>query len=304
MRASAAGRVPELTALLKEGADPNARAAKDRTALTFASAGGHTEAAQVLLDAGAKVDAKDEFGYTALIHAAGQGHAATVELLLARGAKPNRKASGRVTPLLEAASSGSADVVEALIRSGAKVNATRERRRTALMFAAASGVSEAVGALLRGGASVDAKSKSGWTPLMIARAYGHERVVKLLTGAGATDLGPIACSPSRYSGTSPGQPPSPLRLTDPANFPKLLRQRRPKYTQHALVRRVQGETQFEVVILKNGRIGPVRILKGLDAGLDLNGVEALCGWRFEPGQREGEPVAVVADIQVDFTMLK
>jgi len=35
-------------------------------------------------------------------------------------------------------------------------------------------------------------------------------------------------------------------------------------------------------------------------GLDQKAIEAVSRWRFDPGRRDGQPVAVLVDIQVNF----
>ena len=85
--------------------------------------------------------------------------------------------------------------------------------------------------------------------------------------------------------------------------PALLRQVRPSYTDEALARKIQGTVVLEVVILKSGQVGPVRILRSLDRGLDLKAIEAVRQWQFKPGMFKSQAVDVIAEITVDFTLL-
>jgi len=85
--------------------------------------------------------------------------------------------------------------------------------------------------------------------------------------------------------------------------PALLRQVRPSYTDEALARKIQGTVILEVVILKTGEVGPVRILRSLDRGLDLKAIEAVRQWQFKPGMFRSQAVDVIAEITVDFTLL-
>ncbi len=50
-------------------------------------------------------------------------------------------------------------------------------------------------------------------------------------------------------------------------------------------------------------LGPVRVIRGVDPRLDLKAIEAVRQWLFVPGKFRGTPVDVIADIQVDFTLL-
>ena len=44
----------------------------------------------------------------------------------------------------------------------------------------------------------------------------------------------------------------------------------------------------------------IRIAKPLGMGLDRKAVESVEKWRFDPAQRDGQPVAVEMAVQVDF----
>ncbi len=85
--------------------------------------------------------------------------------------------------------------------------------------------------------------------------------------------------------------------------PTLQRQVRPSYTDEALARKIQGSVELEVVILSNGTVGPIRIIRSLDRGLDLKAIEAVRQWKFRPGLFQSKPVDVLAVITVDFTLL-
>jgi len=85
--------------------------------------------------------------------------------------------------------------------------------------------------------------------------------------------------------------------------PELRRQVRPSYTDEALARKIQGTVVLEVVILKTGQVGPVRVIRSLDGGLDLKAIEAVRKWQFKPGMFQSQPVDVLAEITVDFTLL-
>ena len=85
--------------------------------------------------------------------------------------------------------------------------------------------------------------------------------------------------------------------------PQLRRRVTPEYTDDALARKIEGKVILEVVILKNGRIGPARVLRSLDRGLDDKAIAAVRQWTFLPGRFRGEPVDVLAEIEVEFRLL-
>jgi protein TonB len=47
----------------------------------------------------------------------------------------------------------------------------------------------------------------------------------------------------------------------------------------------------------------VRVEKGLEATLDDNAVAAVRTWRFKPAEKDGKPVAVSVQIEVNFRLL-
>jgi TonB family protein len=84
--------------------------------------------------------------------------------------------------------------------------------------------------------------------------------------------------------------------------PVLVKEVKPKYTEGAMRRRVQGAVEVEAVILPDGTVGSVRVTKSLDAELDQQAVAAARQWEFKPGTREGKPVAVQVNIELTFSL--
>jgi protein TonB len=121
-------------------------------------------------------------------------------------------------------------------------------------------------------------------------------------GGSGTGLGPgegSGLGPGYGGGFGGGA----YRIGSGVEPPRLRRQIRPEYTNRALSRKIQGTVLLEIIILKDGTVGPVRILQSLDSGLDRKAVEAVRQFLFDPGRFRGEPVDVVAEIAVDFSLL-
>ena len=61
---------------------------------------------------------------------------------------------------------------------------------------------------------------------------------------------------------------------------------------------------LEAVVLPGGTVGEVRVIRSLDKkyGLDDEAVKAAKQWQFEPGRKDGKPVAVLVTIELTFTM--
>jgi len=98
--AATSGDVVLVRRLLELGADPDALALLDHTALMSAVIGGHLELVDALLGAGAALEVADPSGLTALAWAArvDPGHARILERLLAAGADPRTRSRSGNTP--------------------------------------------------------------------------------------------------------------------------------------------------------------------------------------------------------------
>ena len=45
------------------------------------------------------------------------------------------------------------------------------------------------------------------------------------------------------------------------------------------------------------------MIRSLGMGLDENSIVALSAWKFQPGTKDGQPVTVAANIEVNFRLL-
>src|SRR5262245_15762597 len=86
--------------------------------------------------------------------------------------------------------------------------------------------------------------------------------------------------------------------------PRLLRSVRPNYTAEAMRAKVQGVVRLEGVVNSDGSVGDVKITRSLDSifGLDQEAIKAAKQFRFLPGTRFGEPVAVLVSFEIEFTL--
>jgi TonB family protein len=86
------------------------------------------------------------------------------------------------------------------------------------------------------------------------------------------------------------RPPVPIHKVDP------------KYLPAAIAERIEGKVQLAGVIHVNGRVGQIRILKGVDPRLDLSAGQALLKWEFTPAERDGMPVEVDVVAEIPFML--
>lgn len=151
-----------IAALIKVGADPNARDKHGYTPLHTASRYGNTGAIAVLLRAGADINAKtslQELEQTPLHLATRRSNAETVLLLLKAGANLNARNFFGETPLHIA----NELTVVTLIKAGADLNSRDLDGNTPLHSAAQFGSPEVVVALIKAGADGSLKDASGKT---------------------------------------------------------------------------------------------------------------------------------------------
>jgi periplasmic protein TonB len=61
----------------------------------------------------------------------------------------------------------------------------------------------------------------------------------------------------------------------------------PEYTDEARKEKLQGTVTLRVLVTADGRVGRVKIIKGLGLGLDERAMDAVRQWRFEPARDAG-----------------
>lgn len=84
--------------------------------------------------------------------------------------------------------------------------------------------------------------------------------------------------------------------------PVLVKEVKPNYTKAAMDRKVEGTVEVDAVILKDGTVGEVTVKRSLDEDLDQEAVKATKQWKFRPGTKDGEPVAVQVFIELTFRL--
>lgn len=86
--------------------------------------------------------------------------------------------------------------------------------------------------------------------------------------------------------------------------PIVIKEVKPSYTGEAMRARIQGLVTMEAVVLPDGSVGNVQVTKSLDStfGLDKEAIKTVKQWRFRPGTKAGQPVAVLIIIEMTFTL--
>ena len=128
------------------------------------------------------------------------------------------------------------------------------------------------------------------------------------TGGGAgTGVG-TGIGPGTGSGIGPGwgggQGGGAYRPGNGVISPRLLVEVKPSYTADAMRAKIQGVVTLEAVVLPDGSVGNVHVTRSLDQtfGLDQEAIKTVKKWRFAPGTRMGQPVPVLVEIEMTFTL--
>jgi TonB family protein len=84
--------------------------------------------------------------------------------------------------------------------------------------------------------------------------------------------------------------------------PTVLYRVEPTYSEEARKAKYQGVVVLSAIVRKDGTIEILKVIRGLGLGLDENAISALKQWRFRPGMRNGVPVDVALNIEVNFSL--
>ncbi|HZQ55710.1 MAG TPA: M56 family metallopeptidase [Bryobacteraceae bacterium] len=127
----------------------------------------------------------------------------------------------------------------------------------------------------------------------VARALvmqlGHIEENVSVQGTGKANAAPAANS-------------KPIRVGGNVAESNLIRKVQPVYPPSAKAAGVQGTVTIEAVILKDGTPASLDVLSSPSDDLSESALEAVRQWRYRPTLLNGEPVEVVTDIQINYTL--
>ena len=83
--------------------------------------------------------------------------------------------------------------------------------------------------------------------------------------------------------------------------PVPIHQPHPVYPPHAIPAGIQGSVQLRVTIAADGLVKKAEVRRSVPA-LDQAALDAVKQWTFKPGMKNGEPVEVIVDIEMLFTL--
>src|ERR1700691_1479146 len=102
--------------------------------------------------------------------------------------------------------------------------------------------------------------------------------------------------PGHGGGTGGGA----FRVGGGVSAPKIIFQPDPEYSEEARKAKFQGTCVLWLVVGPDGKPRDIRVLRTLGLGLDEKAIEAVKNWRFEPAMKDGKPVAVQINVEVNF----
>jgi ankyrin repeat protein len=155
------------TKLLAAGANPNTALPSGETPLMVAAKRGNLETVRALLKGGADANAKEaNAGQTALMVALVEHHAPVVDALVKGGADVELASKSGFTPLMFTAQQDDPASASILLKAGAKANDVQPKSGlTPLIIASAMAHAKTVDLLLDGGADPNARDSNGYAPL-------------------------------------------------------------------------------------------------------------------------------------------
>ena len=115
-----------------------------------------------------------------------------------------------------------------------------------------------------------------------------------------TDIEIPAGAVPKGSSPPPGTPLAALPAG--AEPPVLMGRVEPTYPDLAKRMRLSGEVVLRVIVEADGRVGAVDVVSGAPAGMTAAAVEAVKKWTYRPARVDGQPVAVMKEVRVRFSL--
>jgi TonB family protein len=89
-------------------------------------------------------------------------------------------------------------------------------------------------------------------------------------------------------------------LTDDVTPPRVTKQVNPQYSPGSRGVRIHGSVLIETIVSSRGDPKKTHVVRGLDKEIDAAAVDAVNQWLFQPGKKNGKPVAVRVQIEIQF----
>jgi TonB family protein len=103
--------------------------------------------------------------------------------------------------------------------------------------------------------------------------------------------------------TQPPLPEGVYRIGNGVTPPQVVSKVDPQLSEEARLANLNGTVSISLVVGEDGGPRNVRALTSAGLGLDEAAIAAVSKWRFKPGSKDGMPVPVSVDVEVNFRLL-
>ncbi len=93
-----------------------------------------------------------------------------------------------------------------------------------------------------------------------------------------------------------------FRVGGGVSAPRAISTPDPEYSEEARKAKYQGVVVLWLIVDQNGNPRDLKVARSLGMGLDQKAIEAVRNWKFEPAQKDGHPVAVQINVEVNFRL--
>ena len=98
-------------------------------------------------------------------------------------------------------------------------------------------------------------------------------------------------------------PPGAYRVGSGITAPRIIEKKEPEYDSLARAAKRQATVVVNLLIDEQGQPARFRLVRSAGLGLDEKALAAVREWRFEPATKDGKPVPILAQIEVNFRLL-
>jgi TonB family protein len=93
-----------------------------------------------------------------------------------------------------------------------------------------------------------------------------------------------------------------FRVGGGVSAPRALDTPDPEYSEEARKAKYQGTCVLWLIVGPDGKPRDIKVARALGMGLDQKAIEAVRNWKFEPAMKDGRPVAVQINVEVNFRL--
>jgi periplasmic protein TonB len=93
-----------------------------------------------------------------------------------------------------------------------------------------------------------------------------------------------------------------FRVGGGVSAPRALETPDPEYSEEARKAKYQGTCVLWLIVDPDGKPRDIKVARALGMGLDQKAIEAVRNWRFSPAMKDGRPVPVQINVEVNFRL--